>query len=283
MVRFIARLTTLAACAVLSLLVLGCAGPTGRPVSAPNAAVQRLYIMDCGEGVAGDISRWSGVNPGKSQPFSDSCYLIRHRDGWMLWDTGLPDALASKPGGEAPADPRAIHWYRPKRLASQLQEIGVAAADIRFVAVSHSHPDHIGNLGQFTNATIFVQRAEYDWPSTTGPRFGPELKVTKLEGDYDVFGDGSVRIISTPGHTPGHQSLLVKLVHTGAVVLSGDAVHFKENWDNRRVPSINFNKDQTSASMQRLADIMARENAQLWINHDKSQRDAQKLSPGFYE
>jgi len=248
-----------------------------------DTGVQRVYVMDCGTGMAGDISRWSGVNPGKSQPFSDSCYLIRHRDGWMLWDTGLPDALASKPEGEAPADPRAIHWYRPKRLAMQLQEIGVAPADVRYVAVSHSHPDHVGNLAYFSDATILVQRAEYDWPSATGPRFPPELNVRKLEGDYDVFGDGSVTIISTPGHTPGHQSLLVKLPRTGAVLLSGDAVHFKENWDNRRVPSINFNKDQTSASMQRLADIIAREHAQLWINHDKAQRDEQKLSPGFYD
>ena len=283
MTRFIANLTTLAASAALSLLVPGCTGLPSRPLAGVDTGVQRVYVMDCGTGMAGDISRWSGVNPGKSQPFSDSCYLIRHRDGWMLWDTGLPDALASKPEGEAPADPRAIHWYRPKRLAMQLQEIGVAPADVRYVAVSHSHPDHVGNLAYFSDATILVQRAEYDWPSATGPRFPPELNVRKLEGDYDVFGDGSVTIISTPGHTPGHQSLLVKLPRTGAVLLSGDAVHFKENWDNRRVPSINFNKDQTSASMQRLADIIAREHAQLWINHDKAQRDEQKLSPGFYD
>ena len=63
----------------------------------------------------------------------------------------------------------------------------------------------------------------------------------------------------------------------------GVAAHFKENWDNRRVPEINFNKEQTSASMQRLADILAKENAQLWINHDKAQRDRQKMSPEFYE
>jgi N-acyl homoserine lactone hydrolase len=107
--------------------------------------------------------------------------------------------------------------------------------------------------------------------------------VTKLEGDHDVFGDGSVTIISTPGHTPGHQSLLVKLSKTGALLLSGDAVHFKENWDNRRVPEINSNKEQSRASMQRMADIVAKEKAQLWINHDKAQRDGQKLSPDFYE
>ena len=90
-------------------------------------------------------------------------------------------------------------------------------------------------------------------------------------------------IISTPGHTPGHQSLLVKLPKTGAIVLSGDAVHFKSNWDNRRVPSINYDKDKTSTSMQRIADVLAKENAQLWINHDMAQRDTLNMAPGYYE
>jgi len=107
--------------------------------------------------------------------------------------------------------------------------------------------------------------------------------VTKLEGDRDVFGDGSVTILSTPGHTPGHQSLLVKLPKTGTVVLSGDAVHFMDNWDNRRVPAMNADKEQTAASMQKIADMLTKEKAQLWINHDKAQRDGQKMSPEFYD
>jgi N-acyl homoserine lactone hydrolase len=107
--------------------------------------------------------------------------------------------------------------------------------------------------------------------------------VTKLEGDRDLFGDGSVVILSTPGHTPGHQSLLVRLPKTGAIVLSGDAVHFKSNWDNRGVPSVNFNKEQTLASMQRIADTLTKEKGQLWINHDKAQRDGLKMSPEFYD
>ena len=107
--------------------------------------------------------------------------------------------------------------------------------------------------------------------------------MKKLSGDFDVFGDGSVTILSTPGHTPGHQSLLVKLPNTGAVVLSGDAAHFKENWDNRRVPSNNVDKEQTLASMQKISDVLTREKAQLWINHDKAQRDSLKMAPEFYD
>jgi len=232
-----------------------------------------------------DISRWSpGLNVGVPMDMAENCYLMHHPQGWLLWDTGVPDAVAAMPDGQAPADPRAIFWRRPKTLASQLEALGVKPAEIKYLAISHAHPDHIGNVELFPQAMLLVQKAEYEWPNPLGVgRFKPEHPVTKLEGDYDVFGDGSVTIISTPGHTPGHQSLLVKLPKTGAVLLSGDAVHFKDNWHNRRVPSINTDKDKTSVSMQRIADVLAKEKAQLWINHDKAQSDSLKKSPDFYD
>ena len=273
------NLTTVAAL----VLTLSLAATTAAPEA--KAGVERLYILNCGEGVAGDISRWSpGVNVGKSMDFVDNCYLIRHTQGWLLWDTGVTDAIAAMPEGQAPADPRMTHWRRPKTLASQLEQLAVKPSDIKFLAVSHTHPDHIGNVGLFPTSMLLVQKAEYEWPSPLGVgRFKPEQPATKLEGDHDVFGDGSVIIIATPGHTPGHQSLLVKLPKTGAVVLSGDAVHFKDNWENRRVPSGNVDKDKTLASLQRIADVLAKEKAQLWINHDKAQRDGQKMAPDYYE
>jgi N-acyl homoserine lactone hydrolase len=263
--------------AALSIFVLPTSGQA-------KSGVDRLYILNCGEGVAGDVSRWSGVDAGKSIPMADNCYLIHDTLGWLLWDTGVTDAIAAMPSGQAPSDPRAIHWYRPKTLAAELSAIGVKPSDIKYLAISHTHPDHVGNVEMFPQSMLLVQKAEYEWPNPLGVgRFKPEHPVKKLEGDYDVFGDGSVTIISTPGHTPGHQSLLVKLPKTGAIVLSGDAVHFKSNWDNRRVPSINFDKDKTSASMQRIADILAKEHAQLWINHDKAQRDTLKMAPAYYD
>jgi N-acyl homoserine lactone hydrolase len=267
---------------VAALLVAGCAelAPTA------TTGVQRLYVLNCGEGVAGDIGRWSpGVNEGKSMAFVDNCYLIKHAQGWMLWDTGIMDAVAGMPDGLRPADPKATHWKRPKTLAAQLAELKVNASDIKYLAVSHTHADHSGNVNMFPASMLLVQRAEYEWPAPAGqpPRFRPEHPVRKLDGDHDVFGDGSVRIISTPGHTPGHQCLLVKLPKKGAVVLSGDLAHFKDNWDNRRVPSMNVDKGQSAASMQKVADLLARERAQLWINHDKAQRDTLKMSPQYYE
>ncbi len=269
----------------LAMLIWVMCAPPHADAQPAKSGVERLYILNCGEGVAGDISRWSpGVNEGKSMDFVDNCYLIKHAQGWFLWDTGIPDAVAAMPNGLAPADPKAVTWHRPKTLAAQLDQLGLKPSDIKAIAVSHTHPDHIGNVEMFPAAMLYVQQAEYEWPgANNAPRFNPEHPVTKLEGDRDVFGDGSVTILSTPGHTPGHQSLLVKLPKTGAVVLTGDAVHFRDNWDNRRVPSLNASKDQTLASMQKIADTLTKEKAQLWINHDKAQRDGLKMSPGFYD
>src|SRR6202045_1994135 len=254
------------AAALLSMVWLAGAGhaQSGEP------GVEKLYILNCGEGVAGDISRWSpGVNEGKSMDFVDNCYLIKHAQGWFLGTPGIPDAVAAMPNGLPPADPKAVYWRRPKTLAAQLDQLGVAPSDIKAMAVSHTHPDHIGNVEMFPATMLYVQKAEYEWPgANNAPRFTPEHPATKLEGDRDIFGDGSLVVLSTPGHTPGHQSLVVKLPKTGDVVLSGDAVHFKSNWENRGVPVNNFSKDLTLASMQKLSDTLAKEKAQLWINHD---------------
>jgi N-acyl homoserine lactone hydrolase len=272
---------------VTLVVLLVAATLTINPGHAQSAkpGVEKLYILNCGEGVAGDISRWSpGLNEGKSMNFVDSCYLIKHAQGWFLWDTGVADSIAAMPDGLAPADPKATHWRRPKTLAGELDKLGLKPSDLKAMAISHTHPDHVGNVEMFPTTMLYVQKAEYEWPGTNNaPRFKAEHPVTKLEGDRDVFGDGSVTILSTPGHTPGHQSLLVKLPKTGALLLSGDAVHFTSNWEIRAVPSMNTNKEQTQASMQKIADTLTREKAQLWINHDKAQRDGLKMSPEYYE
>jgi N-acyl homoserine lactone hydrolase len=264
---------------VLALVLLGVPAAA---VAQTKPGVERLYVIDCGTADAPDMSRWTtGVNVGKPIVMSDNCYLIKHAQGWMIWDTGLPDALAANP---APPQPNAPVWRRATTLESDLAKLGVKPSDIKFVAVSHTHGDHVGNVELFPQAMLFVQAAEYDWPGADGkPRFKPEHPVTKLSGDRDVFGDGSVTIIATPGHTPGHQSLLVKLPKTGAVLLSGDAVHLKDNWDAKRVPGMNIDKDKTATSMQRMSDIMGETKAQLWINHDKAQSDTMKRPPESYE
>jgi glyoxylase-like metal-dependent hydrolase (beta-lactamase superfamily II) len=247
--------------------------------------LQRLYVLDCGRNLGRDQSRWSpGVNEGKPIEFSDNCYLIRHAKGLLLWDTGVPDAVAGMPDGRVVAN-GAITYRRAKTLLGQLAELGVNPADVTYVAVSHTHGDHVGNIALFPSSTVLIQGAEYEWAMAgpAKPSFQPGQTISELAGDHDVFGDGSVTILSTPGHTPGHQSLLVRLPRTGALVLSGDAVHFHDNWVNRRVPAMNNNREQTLASLERIARVLQERNAQLWINHDKPQSDGLRYAPAYYE
>ena len=273
-----------------ALAAIFCGALFGALASQPSRAepppgIERLYVLYCGEGTAGDISLWSpGVNVGQPMEFSVNCYLIKHAQGWVLLDTGVADAVTAMPDGLPPPNPRMTRYRRTQTMAGQLDQLGVKPSDIKYIGISHTHPDHLGNISMFPQSTVLVQKAEYDWPTPFGRTLQAVASpVEKLEGDHDVFGDGSVTLIATPGHTPGHQSFLVKLPKTGAVLLAGDAVHFKSNWENRGVPQNNSSKDQTLASMQRLADLMEKEKAQLWINHDKAQSDSLKVAPAFYD
>lgn len=256
-----------------------------------TGTVERLYILYCGEAQIPDVSPWSpGFNVGTRATFSDNCYLMRHAKGWMLWDSGYPDSLAERPEGLV--GPRSTAW-RKKTLAAQLAELGLAPAQITHLAFSHSHADHVGNGNLFTAATLFIQQTEYE--AAFGPdaaKFGfqsathDKLRANptvKLNGDHDIFGDGSVTILSTPGHTPGHQSLLVKLAKTGPVVFSGDLAHFQQNFDLRRVPGFNFNREGSVSSMERVAAVVREHRAQLWINHDIAQDATLRHSPQFYD
>jgi N-acyl homoserine lactone hydrolase len=286
-----------------------CAGP-GWAQSKPSG-VDRLYVLDCGNGHAPDESRrWTpGSNVGKSVDISVSCYLIHHAQGYFLWDTGISDRVTSLPDGWLPTNNAAndILWTRAKTLEAQLKEIGVGPSDIRYIGISHTHPDHIGNIELFPRTTVLIQKAEYEFyfgpakpgaavlpaealtvpPGDPTPKFSKDHPVNLVQEDLDVFGDGSVMIVSTPGHTPGHDSLLVHLPKTGWILLSGDAVHLQANWDNRRIPYFSTmppeQKIQTLLSMQRMADLMSFYHAQLWINHEIEQTKKQKHAPEYYE
>jgi N-acyl homoserine lactone hydrolase len=246
----------------------------------PKPGIERMYVLYCGEILLNDMGRFS---PGFSGPgtLSSTCYLIKHAQGWLMWDSGLPDAIAKMPEGQKS---NAGVWHVKKTLASQLEQIGVKPSDIRYLALSHSHGDHVGNVDLFPQATLLAQKAEYEWPDPLGvPRFKPDMKVIKAEGDHDVFGDGSVTLISTPGHSPGHQCLLVKLPKTGAMLLSGDAVHTKANWDLKRAPTQNFNHAQSIATLDRMAAVLKQHNAQLWIGHELTEVAQRKYAPDYYE
>ncbi len=286
-----------------------CAGPGW--AQSNGSGVDRLYVLDCGIGHAPDVSaRWTpGFNVGKPVDIPVSCYLIHHAQGYFLWDTGISDQVASLPNGWLPTNNAAkdILWTRAKTLASQLKQLGVGPSDIRSIGISHTHPDHIGNIELFPQTTVLIQKAEYDFyfgpakpgaavlpaealtvpPGDPTPKFSKDHPVQLVNEDLDVFGDGSVVIVATPGHTPGHDSLLVHLPKTGWILLGGDAVHLQTNWDNRRIPYFSTmpaeQKFQTQLSMQRMADLMSFYHAQLWINHEIEQTKKQKHSPEYYE
>jgi glyoxylase-like metal-dependent hydrolase (beta-lactamase superfamily II) len=252
--------------------------------SAGAEGLKRLYVLDCGRQIAKDQSRWTpGVNVGQPREFSNNCYLIQHERGTLLWETGVPDSVAEAKDGLTVAN-GALVMFRDKTLLGQLASLGVKPDDITFVAISHSHGDHIGNAKAFGKPKILMQKPEYEFAMKMIPKpLNDGQNVELLEGDRDVFGDGSVTILSTPGHTPGHQSLLVKLPKTGAVILTGDLVHFQYMWDNKLVPPFNFDKDQSLASIERIARVMADNKAQLWIGHDKDITAKVNRAPAYYE
>jgi N-acyl homoserine lactone hydrolase len=297
------RLARVAVSVVMFALVLMSEGPTtaiaGSKLPDPsNAAVaEKLYRLDCGHSLANDESVWTpGENVGRSIEFSSTCWLIKHGSDWLLWDTGVPEATLNDPRGWSTL-PSLIVYHLDKSLVEQLAEIGLKPGDIGRVALSHTHGDHIGNVGLFPDSTIVMQRAEYTWiHSPDGANanvnqlmalartlLGRPKNLQLLDGDSDVFGDGSVTLIATPGHTPGHQSLLLHLGNSGFILLSGDVAHSEENFTKDIVPSLNTNKVESVASMEKVRQLLKVYNAKFFINHDKSETDTLKLLPAFYD
>jgi glyoxylase-like metal-dependent hydrolase (beta-lactamase superfamily II) len=252
-----------------------------------------MYVIECGENHVKDVSRWTpGVNVGKPHVFGNHCYLIRHASGWMLWDTGNADRLAAMPNGFSTAG-GAITAYMKKPLAESLKELNVAPSDIKHFAMSHSHGDHSGNANLFAGATLYMQTAEYRAAFGAEPqkfnfiaanfdklRSSPAMVI---DGDYDVFGDGSVTILSAPGHTPGHQVLVVRLPSRGPVMLSGDMVHLQYSWQNRVVPSFNFDIAQSGRTIDAMKAYAQKTGAVLWVNHDMEQHKSIPKAPAFVQ
>ena len=233
-----------------------------------------LTRLDCGNG-PNDPRRFSDsfAYTETTKPFAFSCYVIKHGSDVMVWDTGyLPGSV-----------PNATN----KPLTDLLKQINVSPDQVKFVGISHFHADHTGQLAPFKNATLLIGKGDGDGIPANPPMgganvkgfsewIGEKRKVEPQTTDKDVFGDGSVMMLRTPGHTPGHSSLLVRLKDKGPVLLVGDAVHFHENYEHEGVPSFNFDRAQTIASIQRLKQIEKNLKATVVIQHDP--RDIGKLA-----
>jgi glyoxylase-like metal-dependent hydrolase (beta-lactamase superfamily II) len=245
-------------------------------------------VFDTGRITAFDASVLSpGVDSGKVITLGNPSFLVVHPQGMLLWDTGHPDSLTGYPQGVREAF--ALMEHR-RSLLSQLRAIRVEPGSVDLLALSHLHADHAGNANYFRNATLLIQREEHQ--AAFGPEparylFAPALynglsKIKVLDGDFDVFGDGTVVIKKAPGHSPGHQALLVRLPRTGPVLLSGDLYHHAGNRTFRRVPVFNYDPARSRESMERIEQFVRTQGARMWIQHDPTLADTVQYAPYAY-
>ena len=267
-------------------------------VQPPRSA--RLYVFNCGILHIADAGRF-GFRKEElaTTEMSVACFLVTHPKGMLIWDTGAVPDNAWMPSGTRTTQhivlpdlqQRDVTIVKP--LKGQLAEVGYAPSDITYLALSHYHYDHTANANEFAGATWLVRQAEREAmfaeksPGTTQPSTYSALRNSNtliLENDeHDVFGDGTVVIKSAPGHTPGHQILYLKLAKTGGVVLSGDLYHYPEERKLNRVPTFEFNQEQTRAARVAIEAFLTKTGAQLWIQHDFNGNAKLKKSPAFYE
>jgi N-acyl homoserine lactone hydrolase len=255
--------------ALMSLSALAQAAPE----AAPEVTLTRL---DCGTGAAPtDVAlRFTDTYAynGLKVQLIFSCYLIKHGDDYMVWDSGH----SMSAGAVAPKT----------SLVDLLAQLKLKPEQIKYVGISHYHGDHIGQVNSFPKSTLLIGKG--DWDVLTDPKMSAVAnpanfanwisgggKVEPVPVDKDVFGDGTVVMLNTPGHTPGHHSLLVRLKEMGPVLLTGDLAHFQENYDSNGVPSFNTDHAYTLSSLDRFKKIAANLKATVIIQHDA--RDVGKL------
>lgn len=251
--------------------------------AAPALDLQ-LWRLDCGTLQIDNLDDFSDTRAwvGQSKRLTSSCYLVRHGGRYLLWDTGLTKADLNRPLTGPGSEGETLN----STIVDQLAKIGVKPAQIEFVGISHYHFDHTGQAADFPDATLLEGKGDLDaLRAGVGDRAKPlehwlkgSGKSQPVTGDKDVFGDGRVVMLDLPGHTPGHHALLVMLPKMGPVLLSGDATHFRENYESDGVPSFNTNRADTLASLHRFKALAKNLNATVIIQHDE--RDIAKL-PAF--
>ena len=261
------------ACAAAFLTPSAFAQASAQATAQAAAPEVTLTRFECGTSAPpADVGRFSDIYSyrGLMLQIVFSCYLIKHGDEYMVWDTGhslSAGALAPKVS-----------------LVDQLAQLQLKPEQIKFVGISHYHPDHTGQVGSFPQATLLIGKGDWDVLTNPKPAANPAPfanwisgggKVEPVPLDKDVFGDGTVVMLATPGHTPGHHSMLVRLRQMGYVLISGDMAHFRENFDSDGVPPFNTSRAETLASLDRVKKIIANTKASLVIQHDA--RDVGKL------
>jgi glyoxylase-like metal-dependent hydrolase (beta-lactamase superfamily II) len=249
--------------------------------AAPSSAPMKLWRLDCGELYFRDLNNLSDsfAFTGKSKTLSNGCYLIDHGGTYMLWDTGLGAELVDKPM----VTPDFRFSVR-ETLPTQLAKLGLKPEDIGIVAVSHMHSDHTGQAALFPKAKMLIGKQDLDLLRQDAAgvasasmmhdagRLSPWLTggapVEAIVGDKDVFGDGSVMMLSTPGHTPGHHVLLVRMPKSGTYLMTGDLIHFAGQLPTNELTPFNTSRAETLASQKRVHEIVKNLKATLIIQHE---------------
>ena len=252
------------------------------PAQAQEAEVT-LTRLDCGHAT----DPWplrafddTGGMDDVARALTSSCYLIRHGDDLLVWDTGIDPAKSGDPDGGITLD---------RTLVEQLGELGVAPGDVDYVGISHYHYDHVGQAQFFPQATLLIGGADWKVISDGSPAVDRNLFVNWLDnggtvrevgGDLDLFGDGMVKLLNMPGHTGGHHALLVRLAEMGPVMLTGDLAHFTANYANEGVPTFNDDRADSLASFDRFKRMAENYGATVIIQHEP---DDIELLPAFPE
>jgi N-acyl homoserine lactone hydrolase len=256
-----------------------------------DAAPVRLYVLDTGLIECSDYAMFSPAAPRRAyQEMSVRSYLVVHPAGTLLWDTGIDDGVAGLARGKRIAD--SIVFRVPRTLHSQLAEIGIATDEVDYLALSHLHVDHVGNVGLFPRATVLLQRGEHEagyGPDPERYTLIPDTyaaldrdRIEVVEGDHDVFGDGLVVMKPLPGHTPGHQGLLVVLPETGPVLLAGDIAYSAGDYAQSAVRSLNVDLEASRRSIETAKALERDRGAKVWLHHDLAAQRSVRAAPGFY-
>jgi len=268
--------------------ILGCGTEVSTEVETPSAL--KLYVFNCGMLRFESIEDFSVSNEETDvRDFAVPCYVVEHEKGRLLWDGGLPSMTAEVEGWQG----QGMLSRLDRRFGEQLADIRLDMSSFDYAAFSHMHFDHVGVANEVVGATLIIQEAEYDAAfadELTVPGYVPTLysglrdaNRILIDGDHDVFGDGRVRIISAPGHTPGHQVLFVDLANTGPVVLSGDLYHLAISREKRRVPNFNFDTEKSLSSMDRVEAFVAETGASFWIEHELALFEKLTKAPAYYD
>jgi len=257
----------------------------------PRVTALRLYVFENGFIRGLDTKLFNLPREEVKEPdFVNSSYLIVHPRGTLQFDSGgIPDSQFKADG--APVTEGVMSATKP--LLPQLAAAGYKPGDITYFALSHYHSDHTGNANAFAGSTWITQKAERDFmfgdkpegiiqPATYSALKGAKTRVLDNE-ELDVFGDGTVRLIPTPGHTPGHQVLLVRLPKRGPVLLAGDLYHYPEERTKGTTPTFEFNAEQSKVSRAKVEALLKQTKAELWIEHDMATHAKLPKSPAYVE